>query len=86
MTIVIENKTDRPLNLGKAAGKMLVFAPNETKELSEKLAAAHMSEIEKYVDGNFLDVITKAKKAVVVDEAVPTKKTVGRTRKRVAKE
>lgn len=62
---------------------MLVFLPNEEKELSEQMANAFESELCKYVEGEILTVVTKKKAAKVVDSVKEAKAPV--TKKKAAK-
>jgi hypothetical protein len=86
MTTILKNKSNRPLNLGKAGGHVLLFLPNEIKEISQEQFEAHRSMIIRYMDGDMIEVIKSARKEVVVDVPVieeapkpkkkPTKKVV----------
>jgi hypothetical protein len=71
MTTILKNKSNRPLNLGKAGGHVLLFLPNEIKEISQEQFEAHQSMIIRYMDGDMIEVIKSARKEVVADEAVP---------------
>jgi hypothetical protein len=86
MTVVIKNNRNHLVNLGKQNGKMLVFLPDESKEISEETSNAFESELCKYVEGDILTVVTKKKEARVVDsleQKVPTTKKFAK--KKVAK-
>lgn len=72
MTITLRNKTKLMVNLGVAGGKMVVFAPDETQVLNDAVASAHAHNIERYVDGNFLEIVKVSKaKEVFVDNEQP---------------
>jgi hypothetical protein len=90
MTIVIKNNRNHLVNLGKENGKMLVFLPEESKEISDETSKAFESELCKYVEGEILTVVTKKKAAKLVDsleQKVPTtKKAAKRKTAKVAKE
>jgi len=90
MTTILKNKSNRPLNLGKAGGHVLLFLPNEIKEISQEQFAAHQSMIIRYMDGDMIEVIKSARKEVVmdspvVDESPKPKPQVG-FKKKVVKE
>ena len=70
MTVVIKNKKSHLINLGTKQGKMLIFNPDEEKEMAESLVAHFEDEILKYVEGDFLEIVTKKKAAVAVDSVV----------------
>lgn len=57
MKLKLKNKTNKMVNLGTRNGHMLNFNPNETKEVGETLIQDFEHLINRYVGGNFLEIV-----------------------------
>ena len=62
-------KPDRQICLGTKQGRMLSFAPGETKTISQEIANLFSFEIERAVSGSFIEVVGKEEKKELSDKS-----------------
>ena len=87
MTVILKNERKFLVNLGVENGKMLVFNPEEQKEISDNVAKDFEHKISTYVKSKILSVVkvSKPKATVVKDESTKPVVKEAKTKKKVSK-